>query len=107
MALWSDSHFICFVRVEECPVPHWEVCTTTTCSLQVVTGKLSHHFGMKSHRCADLQNVILNIRHNPETMSGASSCEVGSHLSGDLPLARSNSLEMKLSAWSTLPGGGM
>jgi len=35
VALWSDSHFSCFVRVKEFPVPHWEVCTTTTCSLRV------------------------------------------------------------------------
>ena len=61
---------------------------------------LFHHFGMKSHRCADLQNVILNIRHNPETMCGVSSSKVGSHLSGDLSLASSNPLEMELSAWS-------
>jgi hypothetical protein len=55
---------------------------------------------MKSRRCADLQNVILNIRHNPETVCGASSTRVGSHLSGDLPLAKSNPLEVELNAWS-------
>jgi hypothetical protein len=38
---------------------------------------LSHHFGLKSHRCADLQNVILSIRHNPETMCGANSIKFG------------------------------
>lgn len=69
------------VRVEECPFLHWEMCTTATCSLQVVIGDYPTN-GMKSHRCADLKNVILNIIHNPETMCGASSSKVGSHLRG-------------------------
>jgi hypothetical protein len=39
------------VRVEKCPIPHWEVCTTASCSLQVVIGKLSRHWYEVSQMC--------------------------------------------------------
>jgi hypothetical protein len=68
---------------------------TTTCSLQVVIGKHYPITLVCSHKCVDLQNALLNIRHNPETVCGASSSKAASHLNGDFQFTRSNPLEME------------